>query len=77
MNPILRGWVNYFRIGHSSSVFNEVRAYALRRVRRYIRRRQGKHGYGWKNLPNEFFYGSLGLFYSYQLTGRPAPAWKS
>ena len=76
MNPILRGWVNYFRIGQSASVFNEVREYALGRVRRYLRRRQGKHGYGWKNLPNEFFYGPLGLFYGYQLVGRPTPAWR-
>lgn len=72
VNPILRGWVNYFRIGHSSSVFNEVREYALCRMRRYLRRRQGKHGYGWKNLPNEFFYGTLGLYYDYKLVGRPA-----
>ncbi len=34
MNPTLRGWVNYFCIGHSASVFNEVREYALQRVLR-------------------------------------------
>lgn len=75
MNPVLRGWVNYFRIGNSSSVFNEIREYALCRVRRYLRRRQGRHGYGWKNLPNEFFYGTLGLFYNYRLQGHSRPLW--
>jgi hypothetical protein len=72
VNPVVRGWVNYFRIGHSSGVFNEIREFVLCRVRRYLRRRQKRHGYGWKNLPNEFFYGTLGLFYGYRLVGRPA-----
>ena len=76
INPVLRGWVNYFRIGNSSSVFSEVREFALCRMRRYMRRRQGRHGYGWKNLSNEFFYGTLGLFYGYHTEGRPIPAWR-
>ena len=25
VNPVLRGWVNYFRIGHSSSCFTMVK----------------------------------------------------
>jgi len=25
INPILRGWVNYFRVGHSSSCFSMVK----------------------------------------------------
>lgn len=74
INPVIRGWVNYFRVGHSSAVFGKVRDYTLRRVRRYVRRRQGKHGYGWKNLPNEFFYGTLGLFYDYHVASAPSPA---
>jgi group II intron reverse transcriptase/maturase len=72
INPIVRGWVNYFRIGHSAKAFNGIRHYVLSRVRRYRRRRQGKHGYGWKNLPSEFFYGPLGLYDDYKLVGRPA-----
>ena len=25
VNPILRGWVNYFRVGNSSQAFNKVK----------------------------------------------------
>lgn len=75
MNPVLRGWVNYFRIGNSAGVFAKVREYALCRLRRFMRRRQKRHGYGWKNVPNEFFYGPLGLFYDYRVDhSRPASA---
>ena len=65
VNPILRGWVNYFRIGHSSRVFGKIRHFVVGRVRRYIRRRQGRSGYGWKSITGEFIYGKLGLFYDY------------
>ncbi len=75
VNPVIRGWVNYFRIGHSTAVFNEIREFLLCRVRRYMRRKQKKPGYGWKKLPNSFFYGNLGLFYDYHVIGRPRPAW--
>ena len=72
MDPILRGWVNYFRVAHSARVFTKVRGYANCRLRRYLRRRQKRHGYGWKNVPNEFFYGPLGLFYDYRVSWRVA-----
>jgi group II intron reverse transcriptase/maturase len=65
VNPILRGWVNYFRIGNSSKVFNKIRHFAAARLRRCMRRRQGRHGYGWKTITSEFLYGKLGLFYDY------------
>ena len=77
VNPVVRGWVNYFRIGHSSGVFNKIRNFVLCRVRRYMRRKQKKHGYGWKELNASFFYGILGLFYDYHVIGRPRPAWEA
>jgi len=76
VNPAVRGWVNYFRIGHSHGALSKIRHFVLCRLRRYVRRKQKRHGYGWKNLPNEFFYGTLGLFYDYRVVGRPQPAWR-
>ncbi len=67
VNPILRGWVNYFRIGNSSKTFDKMRHFVVRRLRRFTRRRQGRHGYGWKKITNEFLYGNLGLFYNYEV----------
>lgn len=77
INPVVRGWVNYFRIGHSGRTFNKVRNFVLCRVRRYIRRKQKRHGYGWKKLDSNFFYGTLGLYYDYRVAGRPKPVWQT
>ncbi|MBI5744730.1 MAG: group II intron reverse transcriptase/maturase [Elusimicrobia bacterium] len=77
VNPVVRGWVNYFRIGHSGRALNKVRNFVLCRVRRYMRRKQKRHGYGWKKLDSNFFYGTLGLYYDYRVAGRPKPAWQT
>ncbi len=68
INPVVRGWVNYFRLGNSSRVFGKIRGYTMKRVRRSLRRQQGRHGYGWQTIPNDFFYGSLGLFCDYHVS---------
>lgn len=67
LNPVIRGWVNYFRIGNSSRVFNKIRGYTANKVRRFIRRKQGKHGYGWKEITSSFLYGTLGLYYDWRV----------
>src|SRR5271170_7543314 len=40
INPILRGWVNYFAIGHSSRVFSYVKDWVEKKVRRHLMRNQ-------------------------------------
>lgn len=67
INPVLRGWVNYFRVGNSGKSFNKIRHYAVKKIMRFIRKRQGKQGYGWKEIPSGFLYGDLGLFYDYNI----------
>ena len=48
INTIIRGWVNYFRIGNSNSTFNKVRNYIEKKVRRFVMRRKKLKGFGWK-----------------------------
>jgi hypothetical protein len=67
INPVIRGWVNYFRIGHSKVAFSSVRYYTVRKVLRYIRRKQLKRGFGWKTWTSDVLYGHYGLFYDYHL----------
>ena len=67
INPVIRGWVNYFRIGHSNKAFNEVRYYIVQKVMRYIRRKQLKRGFGWKTWTSEVLYGQYGLYYDYRV----------
>jgi RNA-directed DNA polymerase len=67
INPILRGWVNYFRIGHSSICFGVVKRWVEEKVRRHLMRARGRKGFGWTRWSSEWLYGQLGLFNNYQL----------
>lgn len=44
INPILRGWVNYFRVGHASRCFSMVRHWVEEKVRRHLMRARGRQG---------------------------------
>ena len=67
INPILRGWVNYFRVGHSSICFGVVKRWVEEKVRRHLMRARGRRGFGWTRWSSEWLYGRLGLFNDYQL----------
>jgi RNA-directed DNA polymerase len=67
INPILRGWVNYFRFGHSSSCFSKVKQWVEKKVRQHLMRARGRKGFGWTRWSSEWLYGRLGLFNNYQL----------
>jgi RNA-directed DNA polymerase len=67
INPILRGWVNYFRIGHSSSCFSMIRRWVEMKVWKHLIRARGRKGFGRKRWSSEWLYDQLGLFNNYQL----------
>jgi RNA-directed DNA polymerase len=71
INPILRGWVNYFRVGHSSSCFYMVKRWVEKKVRQHLMRARGRKGFGWKRWSSEWLYDRLGLFNEYQLRRWP------
>jgi RNA-directed DNA polymerase len=48
INPILRGWMNYFRIGHSSRCFSKIRDWVEMKIRRHLMRSRLRKGQGWK-----------------------------
>jgi len=66
LNSVLRGWVNYFRIGNSSKAFRKIRSLVEKRVRRFVARRAKRKGFGWKRWSRETVYGEWGLFDGYQ-----------
>jgi RNA-directed DNA polymerase len=43
INPILRGWGNYFRTGNAAIRFNQIDSYVLRRLRGLMRKRYGRN----------------------------------
>ena len=68
INPILRGWVNYFAFGHSSRCFSFIRFWVEKKVRRQLARACLRRGYGWKRWSSEWLYGTLGLFHEYRVS---------
>jgi len=43
LNPVLRGWGNYFRTGNAAKKFNQVDAYVWKRLQRFMVRRKGRN----------------------------------
>lgn len=67
INPILRGWVNYFAIGHSSRCFRFVQRWVELKVRRHMMRARNRRGFGWERWSTQWLYDTLGLFNGYQV----------
>ena len=67
INPVIRGWVNYFRIGNSTRAFNYVRWDVEKKVRRFVRKKQGRPGHGLKKWSREVLYRDWGLFNDYHI----------
>jgi len=76
INPILRGWVNYFAVGHSSRCFGFVRDWVEKKVRRHLMRARGRQGFGWDRWSRRWLYDRLGLFNDYRVR-RPSPSPKA
>jgi RNA-directed DNA polymerase len=70
INPILRGWVQYFAIGHSSRSFSFIRQWVEKKIRRHLARACQRRGFGWKRWSREWLYGTLGLFTEYRVAYR-------
>ena len=74
INPILRGWVNYFAVGHSSRCFAFIQDWVEKKIRRHLMRARKRKGFGWKRWSTEWLYQGLGLFKGYRVRYyEPAP----
>lgn len=56
INPIVRGWVNYYRIGNASRCFNYVRDWVEKKVRRHLMKARKRRGLGWKRWSKDWLY---------------------
>ena len=43
LNPVLRGWGNYFRTGNAATKFIQVDKYVVWRLQRFLIQRKGRH----------------------------------
>jgi RNA-directed DNA polymerase len=73
INPVLRGWVNYFAVGHSSRCFSLIEDWVEKKIRRHMMRARQRKGFGWKRWSSQWLYETLGLFHEYRVRrGTPA-----
>jgi group II intron reverse transcriptase/maturase len=63
LNPVIRGWANYFIEGNSSKWFCKLRHYLENKVRRFIQKRKLRDGFGYKTYTHDYLYKRLGLCY--------------
>ncbi len=66
-NHILRGWVNYFRVGNSCSVFCGIRNHVEIKLRRVLQAQAHRSGRGWKRYDYTYLYLTLGLYGDYRV----------
>jgi RNA-directed DNA polymerase len=65
LNPILRGWGNYYRRAHVRRLFHRLSRWVVRRVWSFVFKRW--RNAGWRRLPERRLYGELGLVNLLQL----------
>jgi len=67
INPMLRGWVNYFAVGHSSECFSFVKDWVEKKVRRHLAHARKRKGFGWERWSRPWLYDTLKLFGGYRV----------
>jgi RNA-directed DNA polymerase len=63
LNLQLKGWANYYRLGHPREAFRQVNWFVRRRLQRHLRRRSQRP---WKppaDLTDYQYFQQLGLIY--------------
>jgi RNA-directed DNA polymerase len=70
INPILRGWVVYFAVGHSGRCFDFVKDWVEMKALRHLRRARGRRGFGWDGRSRQMLYDTVGLFNGYRVRYR-------
>jgi RNA-directed DNA polymerase len=66
LNPVLRGWSNYFRVGNSSRKFTTIDSYVHQRLARLASMKHGRSHINWASHFDLEWLKALGV---YRLTG--------
>jgi len=68
INPLLRGWGNYFKMGNSRKHFMSIANYTTYTLCIMLRKKHKKRSKGWRDHPPSWFYDYHGLFKLYSLS---------
>jgi hypothetical protein len=75
LNPVLRGWGQYFRTGNASTKFSEIDKYVVWRLRRMRIHRKGRHlKQGEARCWTEVYFSALGLVHLHGTIAYPEAA---
>jgi RNA-directed DNA polymerase len=77
INPVLRGWVNYFAVGNAGECFSFIQDWVEKKVRRHLMKARKRQGFGWTRWSRRWLYENLKLFNGYRvryLRPKVAPA---
>jgi len=61
LNPVLRGWGNYFRWGNSARKFSTIDSYVHRRLATFASNKEGRRGRNWTRRFTSSWFQSLGV----------------
>jgi hypothetical protein len=78
INPVLRGWVNYFAVGNSGECFGFVQGWVEKKVRRHLMHARQRKGFGWTRWSRQWLYQNLKLFNGYKPARQSStlPTWR-
>jgi RNA-directed DNA polymerase len=62
LNPLLRGWANYYRNGAAKAIFGKLDSYVWRKIRRWIARRHPNKPRAWTKRKYFSAAGDQGVF---------------
>jgi hypothetical protein len=63
LNPVLRGWGNYFRWGNSARKFSQIDSYVHERLALFASKKRGRHGRRWGQVHNWAWFSHLGVYH--------------
>lgn len=66
VNQKLRGWVNYFRIGHSNRAFKKVRNIVINKLLWYVKRKR-RSKFRWKKWSTNKLFDKYNLYNDYRI----------
>ncbi len=66
LNPLLRGWGNYYRKANVRKLYNRLDRWVVRRI--WSHRKERWRNCGWRELPEPRLYGEFGLVNLVRLT---------
>jgi RNA-directed DNA polymerase len=70
INPVLRGWVQYFRVGNSSKCFGYIKDWLSKKIRRHLMYAKKRKGFGWKRWSTKELYERYNIYCNFHVISR-------